>query len=139
MNRTSLYQYTLIHPIFMTYTFEYVAKTVRAEGERSFTVQFTKTYYFLIVVIGIASFISIYKLPYYIYKPGGADALNPIVEVESGHKSEGDMHLVTIRGGQATPVQYLLAKFCPIRKCIHLIKSGRREYLKMNTSMHSCR
>ncbi|RYG74064.1 PDZ domain-containing protein [Lentibacillus lipolyticus] len=83
--------------------------------------QFTKKHIlFLIVVIGIASFISVYKLPYYIYKPGGADALNPIVEVESGYNSEGDMHLVTIRGGQATPIQYLWAKILPHREVLPL-------------------
>ncbi|SER96794.1 PDZ domain-containing protein [Gracilibacillus ureilyticus] len=52
----------------------------------------------------------VYELPYYIYKPGSADALNPIVKVEGGYESEGDMHLVTIQGGQATPFYYLMAK-----------------------------
>src|SRR5699024_8615736 len=54
-----------------------------------------------------------YKLPYYVYKPGGADALDSIVKVDDGYTSEGQMHLVTVRGGQATPIQYLLAKFLP--------------------------
>ncbi|MBU5467753.1 PDZ domain-containing protein [Virgibacillus sp. MSJ-26] len=66
---------------------------------------------FLIIVVIASYFLVAYKLPYYIYKPGGADALNPIVQVEHGFESEGDMHLVTVRGGQATPIQYLLAKF----------------------------
>ncbi len=91
---------------------------------------------FLIVVIGIASFISIYKLPYYIYKPGGADALNPIVEVESGHKSEGDMHLVTIRGGQATPVQYLLAKILPHQE-VHPLDKVRPEGVSEDEYFHA--
>ncbi|MGY0692278.1 SepM family pheromone-processing serine protease [Virgibacillus sp. FSP13] len=67
----------------------------------------------LIIVVAIALFLSAYKLPYYIYKPGGADALNPIVAVDGGHESAGDMHLVTVRGGQATPVQYVWAKLLP--------------------------
>lgn len=54
-----------------------------------------------------------YKLPYYIQRPGGADALNPIVKVEDGYESEGDMHLVTVSGLQATPIQYVLAKIMP--------------------------
>ncbi|WP_053219779.1 SepM family pheromone-processing serine protease [Virgibacillus senegalensis] len=66
-----------------------------------------------IIVIVIAAFLVSYRLPYYIYKPGGADALNPIVEVADGYESEGDMHLVTIRGGQATPLQYLWASIRP--------------------------
>src|SRR5699024_6454257 len=54
---------------------------------------------------------STFQLPYYIYKPGGADPLDQIVEVEGGSESEGDMYLVTVSGGQATPIQYLWAKF----------------------------
>ncbi|WP_325058508.1 hypothetical protein [Lentibacillus cibarius] len=83
--------------------------------------QFTKRHIIsMIAVMAIALFISIYKLPYYVYKPGGADALNSIVQVENGHKSEGDMHLVTIRGGQATPIQYLLAKILPHQEVLPL-------------------
>ncbi|SDJ74536.1 SepM family pheromone-processing serine protease [Sediminibacillus albus] len=66
-----------------------------------------------IILIVIAAFLVSYRLPYYIYKPGGADALNPIVEVSDGFDSAGDMHLVTIRGGQATPIQYLWASIRP--------------------------
>lgn len=52
-----------------------------------------------------------YDLPYYIYKPGHADSLENMVEIEHSYKATGDMHLVTVSGGQATPVQYTLAKF----------------------------
>lgn len=55
-------------------------------------------------------FLSTFQLPYYIYKPGNADPLTPIVEVEDGFKSNGEMHLVTVSGGQATPINYLGAK-----------------------------
>lgn len=73
--------------------------------------RFSKKYIISFVVIVIlAYFLSVYKLPYYIYKPGGADALDPIVEVDEGYKSEGDMHLVTVSGLQATPIQYMWAK-----------------------------
>ncbi|MFB4167608.1 SepM family pheromone-processing serine protease [Virgibacillus sp. JSM 102003] len=76
--------------------------------------KFTKKHIiYLLIVIAIAFFISTYQLPYYVYKPGSADALNPIVNVEGGYESKGDMHLVTVRGGQATPVQYLWAKVLP--------------------------
>ncbi|WP_117169818.1 SepM family pheromone-processing serine protease [Paraliobacillus sediminis] len=61
------------------------------------------------VFIIVMAFLVAYRLPYYIYKPGGADALSPVVEVADGYESEGDMHLVTVRGGQATPLQYLWA------------------------------
>ncbi|WP_337020567.1 PDZ domain-containing protein, partial [Oceanobacillus massiliensis] len=65
---------------------------------------------FFIIMVVIVYFLGAYQLPYYIQKPGGADALNPIVAVDGGYESEGDMHLVTVSGLQATPVQYLLAK-----------------------------
>ncbi|GGJ43197.1 SepM family pheromone-processing serine protease [Virgibacillus salexigens] len=67
----------------------------------------------LLLVIVAVYFLAVYQLPYYIYKPGGADALNPIVEVEQGYDSKGDMHLVTVSGGQATITQYILAKVLP--------------------------
>ncbi|MBH0229033.1 SepM family pheromone-processing serine protease [Halobacillus yeomjeoni] len=66
-----------------------------------------------IITILIAAFLGAYRLPFYIYKPGTADALDPIVEVVDGYKSEGDMHLVTVRGGQATPLQWVWAKLRP--------------------------
>src|SRR5690625_431007 len=73
--------------------------------------QFKKRHltYFIIVLV-ISTFLSTFQLPYYIYKPGGADPLTPIVEVENGYESNGEMHLVTVSGGQATPIQYLGAK-----------------------------
>src|SRR5690625_2196763 len=66
--------------------------------------------FFLVIVVIISSFLATYQLPFYIYKPGRADALEPMVEVVGGYDSEGDMHLVTVSGGQATPIQYLWAK-----------------------------
>ncbi|RLL45222.1 PDZ domain-containing protein [Oceanobacillus piezotolerans] len=68
---------------------------------------------YLFVVIVLAYFLASYQLPYYIQRPGGADELNPIVNVENGFESKGDMHLVTVSGLQATPIQYALAKILP--------------------------
>lgn len=65
--------------------------------------------YFSIVII-ITALLATYQLPYYIYKPGSADTLDGIVEVVDGFPSEGDMHLVTVGGLQATPIQYVWAK-----------------------------
>lgn len=74
----------------------------------------TKRYLFtLLSVVILALLISMYPLPYYIYKPGSADGLDPVVEVEDGYDSAGEMHLVTVSGGQATPIQYLWAKILP--------------------------
>ncbi|WP_099157976.1 SepM family pheromone-processing serine protease [Virgibacillus ndiopensis] len=90
---------------------------------------------YLVIVVAIAFFLSAYKLPYYIYKPGGADALNPIVSVEDGYKSEGDMHLVTVRGGQATPIQYLWAKLLPHQE-IYPIEEIRPEGISEDEYFH---
>ncbi|WP_067728274.1 SepM family pheromone-processing serine protease [Oceanobacillus damuensis] len=65
---------------------------------------------FFIITVALVYFLGAYQLPYYIQKPGGANPLNPIVEVVDGYDSEGDMHLVTVSGLQATPIQYLFAK-----------------------------
>ncbi|GEN86605.1 SepM family pheromone-processing serine protease [Oceanobacillus sojae] len=67
----------------------------------------------LLAVVLIVYFLGVYQLPYYIQKPGGADPLDPIVEVEDGYLSEGDMHLVTVSGMQATPVLYAAALLLP--------------------------
>ncbi|OZU90424.1 hypothetical protein CIL03_04565 [Virgibacillus indicus] len=83
--------------------------------------KFSKRHIFSLLIIIIAAFLlSSYKLPYYIQKPGGADALNPIVEVADGFESEGDMHLVTVSGGQATPIQYAFAKVMPHHEILPL-------------------
>ncbi|MFD1068271.1 SepM family pheromone-processing serine protease [Oceanobacillus locisalsi] len=74
----------------------------------------------LLAVILIVYLLGVYQLPYYIQKPGGADALDPIVEVEGGYPSEGDMHLVTISGMQATPILYAAALVLPHQEILPL-------------------
>jgi len=75
---------------------------------------------FFAFIVFASYLLAIYKLPFYIYKPGGADALNPIVEVEGGYSSVGDMHLVTVKGGQATPIQYIWATLLPHHEILPL-------------------
>lgn len=83
--------------------------------------KFTKRHLIaLAAVIILAFFLSMYKLPYYIYKPGSADALDPIVKVDEGYESEGDMHLVTIGGLQATPIQYIWGKLNTYQEVVPL-------------------
>ncbi|MGM8214364.1 SepM family pheromone-processing serine protease [Bacillaceae bacterium W0354] len=67
----------------------------------------------LLVTLGVAIFLTNYKLDYYIYQPGSLYALDDVVEVDQRFESEGEMHLVTVRGGQATPLYYLWAKIRP--------------------------
>ncbi len=104
---------------------------------RSLIMKFTKKQIItLIIVVIIAYFIAAFKLPFYIYKPGGADALNPIVSVEEGYQSEGDMHLVTISGGQATPIQYVWAKLLPHHQILP-IEEVRPEGISDDEYMHA--
>ncbi|SIS61310.1 SepM family pheromone-processing serine protease [Salimicrobium salexigens] len=72
-----------------------------------------KTIIAIVITALITAVLFSYQLPYYVYKPGTAEALDPVIEVDGGYASEGDMHLVTIRGGQATAVQWLLTQFRP--------------------------
>lgn len=71
--------------------------------------------YFTTVII-LALFLSTFKLPYYVYKPGRADSLDSIVVVEDGYQSEGSMHLLTVSGSYATPINYFLGKIMPFRE-----------------------
>ncbi len=66
-------------------------------------------FYSLIFLLVFFLMITI-KLPYYVYKPGTADELSSVVEVDSGFSSLGEFHLVTVSGGRATPLEYVLAK-----------------------------
>ncbi|WP_079529738.1 SepM family pheromone-processing serine protease [Halobacillus hunanensis] len=89
-----------------------------------------------IITILIVAFLGAYRLPYYIYKPGSADALDPFVEVASGYSSEGDMHLVTVRGGQATPIQWLVAKVRPFYQ-VHPLDEIRPEGISEEEYFHA--
>ncbi|WP_042223873.1 SepM family pheromone-processing serine protease [Oceanobacillus manasiensis] len=90
----------------------------------------------LVIVVILAYFLAAFKLPYYIYKPGGADALNPIVSVENGYQSTGDMHLVTVSGGQATPIQFVWAKLLPHHQILPL-EEVRPEGISDDEYMHA--
>ncbi|ENH98344.1 hypothetical protein J416_01354 [Gracilibacillus halophilus YIM-C55.5] len=65
---------------------------------------------FIILLVVCVFVLFNYQLPYYIQKPGSADPLDPVISVGDDEESEGDMHLVTIQGGQATILSYLIAK-----------------------------
>jgi PDZ domain-containing protein len=57
----------------------------------------------------LAFILSFYPLPYYITKPGMAQELSPIIEVEGGYEEKGSFMLTTVRMGKATPLTYALA------------------------------
>lgn len=63
------------------------------------------------VIVFAIFFIVTARLPYYVYKPGATDELSEMVEVDLGYAGRGEFHLVTVSGGRATPIEYVLAKF----------------------------
>ncbi|WP_027963090.1 SepM family pheromone-processing serine protease [Halalkalibacillus halophilus] len=72
-----------------------------------------KQFIFFIVVIALAIFLSYYRMDYYIYQPGDTTSLSSVVDIDGSYESEGDLHLVTVRGGQATPIYYIWAQIRP--------------------------
>lgn len=101
----------------------------------------------ILILFLLAYFLISYQLPYYIYNPGSAEPLDEIVHVENGFESEGDMHLVTVSGIQATPLQFIIAKFQTFSEIVPLENvrpkgMTNKEYRRyqsrlMDTSQHS--
>lgn len=96
----------MLKQIFLRYKGDYFVKFTRRQIA-----------YFAVFII-LITFLNIFKLPYYIYKPGRADSLEEIVKVDGGYESEGSMHLLTVSGSHATPIQYVLAQFLSYREII---------------------
>lgn len=89
-----------------------------------------------VILLFILYFLAAYRLPYYIYKPGTADALDPIVKVEGGYPSKGSLHMVTVSGGQATPISYAIAKVAPHEEILP-IEQVRPEGISDEEYMHA--
>lgn len=81
-------------------------------GEFMFRMNKRSLFTSMLIVLIFFFFITA-KLPYYIYKPGTADELSNMVEVDLGYSSTGEFHLVTVSGGRATPIEYVMAKMSP--------------------------
>ena len=64
-----------------------------------------------IIAFIIGAFLSIYKLDYYVMKPGGAYEVGQFITVQDGDEDdEGSFSLMTVSMYRATPVTYLYAK-----------------------------
>src|SRR5699024_9339926 len=95
---------------------------------------------FVFVLIGL-------PVPFYIYSPGSAVALDDIVFVVDGYASDGDMHLVTIRRLPETVLHivfFLFVDFLELVPKENVIPEGMddKSYRKyqlqlMDTSQHS--
>jgi Lon-like protease len=78
----------------------------------------------LAAVILMAS--ALYYLPYYVSKPGMAQELEPIVEVEGGYDEEGSFMLTTVRMGRANIYAYIIAKLSKYQE-IYALEDIRAE------------
>ncbi|GAA0338901.1 protease DdcP [Bacillus carboniphilus] len=68
----------------------------------------------LIAVLIIAIFLSFYKLPYYVYRPGSAKELAPIIQVEGSSQVErGSFMLTTVSRLEPNVFIYLWARIRP--------------------------
>ncbi|MFT4416106.1 SepM family pheromone-processing serine protease [Fredinandcohnia humi] len=76
-----------------------------------------------IVIAVIGTFI---QLPYYVTKPGMAQELDPIINVENGYEEKGEFMLTTIRMGQANIFSFAWAKINKYHKILP-INHVRRE------------
>lgn len=98
-----------------------------------------KQFFLYSIILVLVIFLSSFKLDYYIYQPGGIYALDEVVNVDQRFESEGEMHLVTVRGGQATPIYYLWAKIRPYYEIYDLDDirpEGISQEEYMNTQLH---
>ncbi|WP_188205707.1 SepM family pheromone-processing serine protease [Alkalibacillus aidingensis] len=98
-----------------------------------------KQFITLVITIGLALFLSYYQLDYYIYQPGDTTPLSTVVEMEDSFESEGELHLVTVRGGQATPLYYLWALIRPHYEIVDLEQvrpEGISQEEYMETQLH---
>lgn len=68
----------------------------------------------LIIGIVILLFLIInVRFPYYLYKPGNTDNIHEIITVEGQSVSQGDYHLVTVSGRQASLIDIISAQILP--------------------------
>ena len=80
----------------------------------------------LISGVIIAFLLTFIQLPFYVTKPGLAQDLAPIVEVEGGYEEAGSLMLTTVRMGKASIFSYLLAKVSDYQK-IYPVDAFRKE------------
>ncbi|MCD7033912.1 PDZ domain-containing protein [Metabacillus sp. GX 13764] len=72
-----------------------------------------KTIQAFVAGILLAMILSYAKLPYYIAKPGHADALHSLIRVDSGTESKGSFALTTVSFGKASLLTFAAAHFQP--------------------------
>ncbi|MEK0287921.1 SepM family pheromone-processing serine protease [Caldifermentibacillus hisashii] len=64
----------------------------------------------LFILLVIILFINFYPLPYYVTRPGMAQVLDEIIDVQGGYDEKGEFMLTTVRMGEANVISYVMAK-----------------------------
>lgn len=101
-----------------------------------------------LIVLAVAYAFYFIPVPYYIYKPGTAEQLKPMVKVENGDPEEqGTFMLTTVSMGRSSILSYLLARLSPnteIRKKEDVLQgsteaeySTRQEYVMLDSQSNS--
>ncbi|MCU9612217.1 PDZ domain-containing protein [Caldibacillus lycopersici] len=65
----------------------------------------------LVLVVIVVLFLNLYTLPYYVSRPGMAEEIDTVIDVEDGYDAEGKLMLTTVWMGQANIISYLMTKF----------------------------
>lgn len=97
-----------------------------------------------LIVLALAYAFYFIPVPYYIYKPGSAEELKPMVKVANGDTVEnGTFMLTTVSMARSSVISYLVAKFSPnteIRKKEEVLQgsseaeySTRQEYIMLDS------
>lgn len=106
-----LYACTITNYVIIFYMFNLLEKVT--------IVRISKKTFIISCIVLVTFFFSVtYELPYYIYKPGKVDELDDVVEIEGGRHDQGHLHLVTVSGSKATPIQYVAAKMFAFHEII---------------------
>ncbi|SDB87435.1 PDZ domain-containing protein [Pelagirhabdus alkalitolerans] len=67
-----------------------------------------------LIIFAIVAFVTV-PLPFYVYQPGTVDSLHEVVNIENSYTGEGELNLVTVRGGRATPLLAMTTFFSSYR------------------------
>lgn len=85
-------------------------------------------YLFLILIAAYVLFV--YQTPYVVFKPGTAEATNPMIEVKGADAEQGKLMLLTVRMSYTNWASYLMArmdKYAEISKKSEVFRQGESE------------
>ena len=73
---------------------------------------------YMIIMMMLIAALSLYRLDYYIVKPGHAYEVSEFIEVADSHKHQGTLNLMTVAMQVATPLSYALSWLDPTSEIV---------------------